>query len=270
VRSLFGSLLFASLIAVTAAQQPPAPAGNAKPNSAPQVAMQDGGVDQVLQSIYIPALEDAPFDAIVHTEWIRPLTDGGTFTLVNQRQIARDSAGRIYEERWVLVPKGGSIESRMSVIQIGDPVAHTLYNCFLLIEPHRCILQDFREPAIASYRTPTMRSGPVMNGEGTDIHEDLGMQNFSGVETVGTRDTTTINPGFFGNDRPYTKTREFWFAPSLGIDLRSEVTDPSFGKQIFTVTDVNSSEPDAKLFELPAGFEVVDRRKHPAQTGQTE
>lgn len=109
-----------------------------------------------------------------------------------------------------------------------------------------------------------------MNGEGTDIHEDLGMQNFSGVETVGTRDTTTINPGFFGNDRPYTKTREFWFAPSLGIDLRSEVTDPSFGKQIFTVTDVNSSEPDAKLFELPAGFEVVDRRKHPAQTGQTE
>jgi hypothetical protein len=33
------------------------------------------------------------------------------------------------------------------------------------------------------------------------------------------------------------------------------------GKQIFTITDVSLSEPEPALFELPEGFQVVDRRK---------
>jgi hypothetical protein len=87
------------------------------------------------------------------------------------------------------------------------------------------------------------------------------------VETTGTRDTTTINPGAYGNDRAYSITREFWFAQSLGINLLSQLTGPRIGKQIFTLTDVSLSEPDPALFELPEGFEVVDHRlpAHPAQ-----
>jgi hypothetical protein len=60
------------------------------------VLMRDGGVSEVLQSIYIPPLLNAPFTAIVHTEWIRPMMGGGTYTWVNKRQVARDSHGRIY------------------------------------------------------------------------------------------------------------------------------------------------------------------------------
>jgi hypothetical protein len=63
-----------------------------------------------------------------------------------------------------------------------------------------------------------------------------------------------------GNDRTYNKVREFWFAPSLEINLRSEVTSPDFGKQIFNLTDVGTADPDPKLFEIPGGFKVVDRR----------
>jgi hypothetical protein len=51
------------------------------------------------------------------------------------------------------------------------------------------------------------------------------------------------------------------YAPSLGINLRSEVSDPGFGKQTFIITDVNLSEPDPKLYEVPAGFVVVDRAR---------
>ena len=265
MRALGPFLLVASLACLLPGQQPQS--SSAKSDGGTATVMHDGGVDQVLQSIYIPPMLKAPFTAIVHTQWIRPLPDGGTFTLVNQRQVARDSAGRIYEERWLLVPKDGQTESRMNVIQIADPSVHTLYNCFTLNTPHRCVLLTFAESAMETYRPAIMVSGALPNGNGFSTHTDLGAETVSGVDTQGARDTVTYNPGAIGNDRQFNRIREFWFAPSLGINLRSEVTDPSFGRQIFTVTDVSTSEPDPKLFEIPEGFAIVDHRK-PAAPSQ--
>jgi hypothetical protein len=225
----------------------------------------DGGVSEVLQSIYIPPLLNAPFSAIVHTEWTRPMSGGGNFTFVNQRQVARDSRGHIYEERWLLAPKGSEGQSRMNVIQIADPNAHTLYNCFTLQTPHRCILQTFAESAVKSYKPAVFQSGPLPNNTGARVHEDLGARTTSGIETVGTRDTSNLNAGVMGSDQPFSTWREFWQAPQIGVNLYSEVVNPSVGKQVFMLTDVNLAEPDPKLFELPEGFDVVDRRKPVAQ-----
>ena len=41
----------------------------------------------------------------------------------------------------------------------------------------------------------------------------------------------------------------------------SKRTDPSFGMQLFTITEITLSEPDAELFELPKDFKVVDHRQ---------
>jgi hypothetical protein len=225
------------------------------------VVTRDGGVNEVLQSIYIPPLLNAPFTATVHTDWTRPMMGGGTYSSVNKRQVARDSHGRIYEERWLLVPKGGDIESRMNVIQIADPNTHTLYNCFTLQTPHRCDLLQFRETAEMVYKPAIGTTGPLANNMGFRTHEDLGTRTIEGVETNGTRDTTNYNAGVMGSDQPFTAHREFWHSPQLGINLYSEVVDPNVGKQTFTLTDVNLAEPDPKLFELPEGFTVVDNRK---------
>jgi len=221
----------------------------------------DGGVDETLQSIYIPPLVNAPFTALVHTEWTRPLPDGGSFTFVNLRQVARDGHGRIYEERWLLAPKGSEDESRMNVIQIADPNAHTLYNCFTLQTPHRCILQTFAETAVTAYKPTVFKSGPLPNNAGLLTHEDLGTRTIAGFETVGTRDTSNYNAGVMGSDAPFSALREFWQSPQLGVNLYSEVSGPRVGKQLFTLTDVTVAEPDPKLFELPEGYAVVDRRK---------
>jgi hypothetical protein len=266
VRSLYCLLPVAFFVATMQAQQPQPPSDNSHDDQPGQVIMHDGGVSQTLQSIYIPPIQGAPFSATVHTEWIKYLPDGGTITLVNQRQVARDSLGRIYEERWLLVPKGGKAQSQMNLIQIGDPVAHTMYSCFTMMKPHQCMLQTYAGSSSATYRPPTGQNGPLPNGNGFRTHEDLGMQNISGVETVGTRDTTTYNQGVIGNDIPVTAKREFWFAPSLAVNLRSEVTGPNFGKEIFSLSDVNLSEPDPKLFQVPDGFEVVDQRKPAPRT----
>jgi len=221
----------------------------------------DGGVSETLQSIYIPPLLNAPFSAVVHTEWAKPLPGAGSYTLVNQRQVARDSQGRIYEERWLLVPKGGRYESVMNIIQVADPNAHTLYNCFLLRLPHRCTLQKFAERALTSYAPPVLPTGHLQGDNGFTLHESLGTRSIQGIETVGTRDTTTFNPGAFGNDRAFDVTREFWAATELGINLLSVLDDPRIGRQTFTLTDLNLTEPDPGLFELPAGYQIVDMRK---------
>jgi hypothetical protein len=225
-----------------------------------RVTTRDGGVSQVLQSIYIPPLLNAPFTAVVHTEWTRPLGDGGTYTFVNQRRVARDNQGRIYEERWLLVPRGSESQSRMNVIQIADPNAHTLYNCFLLQTPHRCTLESFREAPQTVYKPVVATTGVLPNNIGTQTHEDLGTRDLSGIETHGTRDTTNYNAGVMGSDQPFSSHREFWQAPSLGINLSSEVVGPNAGKQVFTLTDVVPAEPDPAVFELPSGYAVVDRR----------
>ena len=92
-----------------------------------------------------------------------------------------------------------------------------------------------------------------------------GTRTISGIETVGTRDTSNLNAGVMGSDQPFSTWREFWQAPQIGVNLYSEVVNPSVGKQVFMLTDVNLAEPDPKLFELPEGFDVVDRRKPVAQ-----
>jgi len=222
----------------------------------------DGGVSEVLQSIYIPPLVRAPFSAVVHTEWVRAIPGGGSYTSVNERRVARDGRGRIYEERWLLVPKDAGVQSRMNVIQIADPNDHTLYNCFVFEK--RCMLLKFAEPAMTSYRPPVIPSGPLENGKGFTTHLELGVRAIAGIDTTGTRETTTLNPGAIGNDRAFVTVREFWQAPQIGVNILSTVDGPQTGRQTFTLSDVSLTEPEPQLFELPEGYEVVDRRQKPA------
>jgi hypothetical protein len=91
-------------------------------------------------------------------------------------------------------------------------------------------------------------------------HEDLGNGSLEGVDTVGTRITTTYNAGVFGNDNAFNVERETWYSPQLGINVLSKVSDPRFGTQTFTIVDLSVGEPDANLFELPQGFRAADQR----------
>jgi hypothetical protein len=226
------------------------------------VNTQDGGVSEVLQSIEIPPKPLAPFTLTLETEWVKMLPDGGTVTWVNKRRIARDSAGRIYQERWALIPKGDPrVKAVLTVIQIEDPNEHTLYNCFIITKTNTCELLTYSASASSVYKPLSPKSGPLPEDQGVALHEDLGTKFIFDVQTEGTHDTVTYNPGAFGNDRKLTVEKEFWYSAQLGISLSSIRTDPQIGKQTFTVTSLNVSEPDPALFELPAGFKIVDHRQ---------
>jgi hypothetical protein len=226
-----------------------------------QVRPQDGGTREVLESIFIPPIPNAPFTATLETEWARPLADGGTYTVANTRRIVRDSAGRVYQERWLLVPKGGQVKSRMNAIQIEDPNNHTLYTCMTFKKA--CDLTAYRPSQ--PFESEGEPQTPHNRYPGLTV-ESLGMKNLFGVDTVGTRQTTTIKTGAVGNDRPIQIVLEFWHSPRLGFNLESVRSDPRIGKQTFTITELESVEPDPALFSVPEGYQVVDQQSNPPMT----
>jgi hypothetical protein len=228
----------------------------------PRPAAEDGGVREVLESIVIPPIPHAPFTATLATEATKYAADGATMTFANERHIARDAQGRIYEERWLLVPKNGNVKSWMNWIQIADPQQRTLYNCST--ERHICDLLVYDPASDLAAASPRKGpSGPMPHGDGNVAWEDLGNRNIAGVDTVGARETTTVNAGTMGNDQPLTSMREYWHSDQLGINLLSIRTSPMFGKQTFTITEITAGDPDPQMFALPAGYKVNDQRKNP-------
>jgi hypothetical protein len=210
-----------------------------------------------MESVFFPPKPGAPFSLTLATEWTRLLGNGGTFTLVNRRRVVRDQEGRIYQERWVLVPKDGKIKSRMDIFQITDPHQHTWYNCDVA---HKiCDLYRYSLTTGQQYPPAIGSSGPLPNGNGFRSHEDLGTSTTQGLETHGYRESTTINPGVLGNDKPMVTTREFWYSPQLAFNLLSTVVTPQSGKQVFTAEDLSTSEPDATFFDVPTDYKIVDR-----------
>jgi hypothetical protein len=259
--SLFASLFLLGASSLLQAQEPKQEEQRPQPPPRPANAPRDGGVREVLESIVIPPIPNEPFAATLDTEWVKYAGEGATITMVNERHIARDGRGRIYEERWYLVPKNGKVKSTMNWIQIADPKQHTLYDCS--IGRHLCELKNYDPANDLAAAKPLKLVFPNTGGHNPVTVEDLGHSNIAGIETLGRRETTTIEPGEVGNDQPLTATTEYWHSEELGLNLLSVRTSPMFGKQTFTITELTPSEPDAQLFELPAGYKVVDQRSNP-------
>jgi hypothetical protein len=220
----------------------------------------DGGGHEILESIFVPYLPHAPFSLTLAAEWSRPMTNGGSFTTVNSRPIKRDSIGRIYQERWLMAPKGMNIKPRMSWIQIADPVAHTLYQCNA--QSKVCDLVILSDNVTLRFDPNRYKTESLKGDKGQRTHEDLGETFFAGVRVREYKDTMTLNPGVMGNDMPMSTIRHYRFSPELGFNLWSVIEAPQIGRQSFTVTEISTAEPDPSYFQPPAGYTVVDRRKN--------
>jgi len=215
----------------------------------------DGGTRETITSIAIPPLPNAPFSATVQTEWTKYLADGTTQFIQNHRLIARDSLGRVFQERTTFGPKGSPIASQVWRTELAEPSTHTVAYCDS--RTHVCELRPYAGPPAT---TPT--AGTLANGRGF-VSENLGSQVLNGLDLIGTRETQTLNPLVTGSDRPIMVVKEFWYSRQLGLNVLTTRNDPRSGKEVFTVTDVRLGEPDASLFALPANARVVDLRGIP-------
>jgi hypothetical protein len=150
----------------------------------------DGGTRQRLESVVILPIPSAPFTAVVTTEWTKIMPDGSTGTVKNHRTVARDSLGRVFEERRYFTPDGDKQMTRVTELDFEDPTLHQLMVC----RPDTRVCTMYRDNTPTTVTLPKV--GPLPNGMGTVTREELGRKTIDGVDVIGSREVTTLNAGF--------------------------------------------------------------------------
>jgi hypothetical protein len=212
----------------------------------------DGGTMERVQSVFIPTNPGAPFTAVVTTEWTRIMPDGSMGTMKNHRTVARDSLGRVFQERRYFSPDGDKQVTRLDQLDYQDPTLHQMLIC----HPFSRVCDMYRYDMPTAVALPKV--GPLPNGTGTVTQEELGRKTIDNVEVVGSREVTTLNAGVMGNEKPEPIVKEFWYSPRLGVNVITKRFDPRASAiQNFVVGNINLAEPNPKMFEPPAGYRIV-------------
>lgn len=192
----------------------------------------------------------APYCGQLTEEFSQTFADGNQIHRSTTRTVCRDSQGRTYSQ--VNLPAVVSGSGNLPRTVIRDPVAGVDY---MLDTVHKTYLK-------VTHPTPKGSTGNAGNAprfEGGNPNAgattDLGFQTIGGLSCKGTRFTRTIAAhSGLGNEQPLQVTTERWYSPDLSIDIQTQTTDPSRGNTTTTVTNINRSEPDASLFQVPAGY----------------
>jgi hypothetical protein len=214
----------------------------------------DGGTVQRVQSIDIPTITNAPFSAVVVTELTKLLPDGSTALIKNHRTVARDSVGRVFEERRYFTPDGDKQVTALLQMDYKDPVAHQWIVC--VVSRQVCSVYTYNWPTAASRPKPPTAAQSAANGT---KWEDLGKKQIENVDVVGSQEVMTIPVGAIGNEKEQPVVKEFWYSPRLGINVTTKRFDPrASAVQNFYVTSISQAEPDAQLFHPPSGFRMVN------------
>jgi hypothetical protein len=237
--------------------------------------MQDAGV------MFGEIVKGAPFTAQRTEESTQTLGDGTHINHKSSISYARDSAGRVRREddEW---------------ITIYDPVAnvsyrlnkknHTGFKVELLHgQDAKIQLDEMNQKRAAELKAQVgiamaeNKSQPensvIISDQGPDgrvysfvkpgAEESLGSQVVNSVMADGTRVTTTIPAGDFGNDRPIQTVTEAWYSPDLHLTVMYKRSDPREGDVVTQYTGIKRAEPDPSLFQMPAGYTLTqNQEKH--------
>jgi hypothetical protein len=107
--------------------------------------------------------------------------------------------------------------------------------------------------------TTTVDSRKIMlRNAGTT--EALGKRMIEGVNSDGSRVVTTLEVGAIGNDRAIQSVNERWFSQELQTVMMTKHTDPRTGEESFRLVNVSRSEPPAYLFQVPAGYQLIESK----------
>jgi hypothetical protein len=205
------------------------------------------------------------------TQSTQTLANGTQITRNEQRQVYRDSMGRVRTETTITRPGGGSQTGSQGATQtrtnvtIYDPVEGSMSR----LDAQRMTVDKTMLPTGGANGNPGRR-GPGQNGNGgpgnrarpagaTDpqiLREDLGTKTIAGVTVTGTRTTMTIPAGAEGNSQALESVHEVWRSPDLQVPVMTTTTDPRSGTRVTQLTNVNRNEPDATLFQAPSNYTV--------------
>lgn len=219
----------------------------------------------------------APYSATATTESTQVLGDGNRIVNKTSSFVARDSQGRTRRETDLHRIGTMQVDSPKTVF-INDPTTHTQYiftpggEATKVVRsegnwkesPQIIELRSQREVRLKDKTIVTVQGAHEgqQNKESSEQvkHEDLGTQTIEGVSAQGKRETVTIPAGQIGNEKPIEIVTETWFSPELHTMVLRKHSDPRLGESTYRLTDIKRNEPDASLFQPPAGAKVLGER----------
>jgi hypothetical protein len=166
--------------------------------------------------------------------------DGAAVTHEISSKVFRDSNGRVRQETQVILQPGGQPDPSNTAVQVYDPAARTVL----------VWTTKGRTATLIHLPPSTVASSPSGNAE------SLGSQAVNSIEAQGER-TTQVVPAGAGYPSA-TVVTETWTASDLKVPMRQTISDPRHGTTTTELSDISQNEPDAALFQAPAGYPVRD------------
>jgi hypothetical protein len=253
----------------------------------PSLAAQSGTLTFIGAEIPLaPVIKGAPFSADATTQMTQMLADGTRIDQTTRGKLFRDSEGRVRREQTIrgLNALDPSIDGQ-TIVTIVDPVAGVRY----VLDPRKKEARRVatgaafeRQQAQAGLRRearglpPPPPPPPPPGGEPALgpragsmppppsppppplVGESLGTRQIEGLTANGIRNTSRIETGQVGNDRPIEVTDERWQSVNLKVLLLSRHHDPRLGDVEYRLTNIVRGEPGQELFAVPADYRVLD------------
>ena len=206
----------------------------------PKVSAQD--------DIFVTPIPNAPFSGVINVERSIVRKDGVVVNLKTVRAIHRDSRGRIYNEYRTLLPSSSTEAPLVTHVLLYDPQTRTSTTLF----PPQHIYRS------TTTRRPPATTPPVFASYGPQNEftreEDLGLQTIQGLSVHGLRHTQTIPAATGSSAKDIVVSDEYWYSEELRINLVLKHSDPRTGSVFMTVTQVERTDPDSSLFQIPDGY----------------
>jgi hypothetical protein len=203
------------------------------------------------RGVFVTPIPNAPLLAVVNTESSQLLKDGTSLNQKTLSAIARDRQGRIFNERRALIPASETATPPILSIHIYDPQTRTS----TFIDPQRQVAWQ------STLNRPPAAAPPLATSSAANSYikkENLGTRTMEGVEVHGVRDIQTI-PAEANGGKEVTVVDEYWYSDDLRLNMLAIHKDPRTGEQTTTVTQVDRSEPDPAIFEIPSGYKILPR-----------
>jgi hypothetical protein len=186
-----------------------------------------------------------PLSAVIEITRTQTLADGTHVQTKSKTLVYRDSLGRVRFDNYA------PAQQAPSFIQLFDPVEAVQY----FIQPQYAVASRSKWNGPPPSRSVGSASPPAPK----PTVENLGSQQLEGLMATGTRITTTTPAGAEGNDRALTTVRETWYSSDVGITLLEKTSDPQNGDSERRVTELEQTEPDPTLFQVPANYTIKDQ-----------
>jgi hypothetical protein len=215
------------------------------PGKNPDVAAMSG-----VENMYVPPTPGRPFTGKSVVTWTS--NDESSSHLAFMSMLARDSSGKLYFESRRRMTASGEIQPRWNFILI-DPKEETRTTCYVATKT--CRINAFLRAVYA-------KSEAAEDAPRASIMESvsLGTSVIDALTVEGTRETTSVTAGAYGNSEALVITRELWHSPELDLDVVIKKADPRSGNFVRKIEIVSRNEPDPEYFTIPKDYTFLDNR----------